>query len=101
MMKTRNRKFFPSIWVHLDATHENYATAINVMRAQHEGQGSLKLSINLKDDGTEALVKVSGVTPTWLASKPWQDVVKRVFTDADHAEAVAMVRDPIWEPTPA
>ena len=97
-MIKRNNRIIDILWLHMDVTHVNYAAAITAMRAQHEGQGPFKLSINLKDDGTEALVKVVGVVAVWTGGKPWFAAVKRVFTDADHDEAVTLVRDLLWEP---
>lgn len=97
MMK-RNKQPIDIIWLHMDAMHVNYAATILAARAQHEGKGEFKLSINLKDDGTEALIKVVGVVPAWVVGKSWRAAVKRVFTEADHNEVVTLVRDPLWEP---
>lgn len=97
-MIKRNRQPIDIIWLYMDAMHPSYAAAITAMRTQHEGQGPFKLSISLKDDGTEALVKVVGVVPIWVVEKPWNAAVKRVFTETDHNEALTLVRDPLWEP---
>lgn len=99
MMK-RNKLPIDIIWVHMDATHPSYASALTGMRALHESQGPFKLSVNLSDDGTESLVKVAGVVSAWTAGKPWAAAVKRVFTEADHDEAATLVHDPLWEPPP-
>lgn len=99
-MIKRNTGNFDIIWVHMDATHLSYASALTVMRARHESQGSFKLNINLSDNGLESLVKVVGAVPAWTAGRPWTAAVKRVFTEADHDEAVTLVRDPLWEPPP-
>ena len=97
-MLTRDNTPFDVIWVHMNTAHVNYAGAIAAMRVIHENAGSFKLSINLKDDGTESLVKVFGQLPAWITGKPWQGAVTRVFTPADHDEAFTLVTDPLWEP---
>lgn len=97
-MAKRNKTDINIIWLHMDATHPDYNAAILVMRVQHENQGSFKLSINLKDDGTEALVKIIGILSTWPENKAWAVAVKRVFTETDHDEAVVLVKDLLWEP---
>ncbi len=98
MIMRRNKQPFDVIWLHLDATHPAYDAAVIAMRSRHEAHGSFKLSINMKDDGTEALVKVAGALPSWVLPKPWAAVVKQVFIEVDHDEAVTLVRDPLWEP---
>lgn len=95
MMK-RNGSSIEIIWLHMDATHGSYDAAITAMNTQHKGQGSFELSINLKDDGTEALVKVAGAIPAWVNGKAWAGTVLQVFIEADHDEAVAMVRATAW-----
>ena len=95
MMK-RNGLPIEIIWLHMDAMHGSYAPAVNASRAQHEDRGSFMLSVNLKDDGTEALVKVVGVTTPWVTGKAWSGAILRVFTEADHDEAVTMVNAAAW-----
>jgi hypothetical protein len=97
-MLNRNKQPIDIIWLHMDAMHASYPAAIVAMRVQHENQSSFKLSINLSDDGTEALVKVAGARAGWPVGKSWNAAVKRVFTEADHDGAAALVRDPLWEP---
>ena len=97
-MLNRNKQPIDIVWFHMDAMHVSYFAAIVAMRAQHETKGSFNLSINLSDDGTEALVKVAGVRAAWPVGKSWNAAVTRVFTEADHDRAAALVRDPIWEP---
>ena len=97
-MAKRNGTPIELIWFHMDATHAVYAQAITAMRNRHEAQGPFKLSINLKDDGSEALVKVANPPPGWQIAVPWAPAVIRKFAEADHDQAVTLVRDPIWEP---
>ena len=97
-MIKRNKQLINVIWLHMDVTHDSYAAAIIAMRVQHKTQGPFELSVNLSEDGTEALVKVVGVLPPWIVGKPFENAVIRVFTEADHDEAVVLVRDLLWEP---
>jgi len=93
----RANRMFDLIWLHMDTTHPSYAGAIVVMRAQHEALDDFKLSINLKKDGLESLVKVAGVVPSWVTGKAWNAAVLQVFTDADHAEIATLVANDAWE----
>lgn len=97
-MAKRNSGNFDLIWVHLDATHPAYGAILDTCRRMHEQYDALKLSVNLKDDGTEALVKVA-VKSDWHALSAWGPALIRVYTEDDHAEAVALVRSPQWEGT--
>ncbi len=96
-MAKRANRMFDLIWVHMDATHSSYNGAINAMRAQHEALDDFKLSVNLKKDGLEALVKVAGVVPGWVQGKPWAAAVIRIFDDSDHDEAGVLVNNILWE----
>lgn len=97
-MIKRNRKPLDVIWLHLDATHVAYPAAIAAMRVMHERMGDFNLSVNLSDDGTEALVKVAGALPGWATGKAWAAVVKNIFTAEDHAQAVLLTKNILWEP---
>lgn len=96
----RDRKFFDVVWLHMDTTHPVYSAAVVAMRIQHESTGSFKLSINLKKDGLEALIKVVGVASGWAAGKLWKPAILRTFTETDHAEIIFLVRDFGWEDPP-
>lgn len=95
-MAKRDIGNFDLIWVHLDALHPAYGAILHTCRVVHEQYGP-KLSINLKADGTEALVKVA-IKSNWPALKAWGAALIRVYTEEDHAEALAMVRSQDWEP---
>lgn len=99
-MAKRANRMFDLIWVHMDTAHPSYVGAINSMRAQHEAAGDFELSINLKKDGAEALVKVAGVVPGWIQGKPWAAAVIQVFADTEHDEALTLVRNIGWEDPP-
>lgn len=100
-MAKRSNRMFDLIWLHMDATHPSYTGAINAMRGQHEALADFKLSVNLKKDGSEALVKVAGVVPGWTQGKPWAAAVIRTFVEADHDEAMVMTSHVDWEDRPA
>lgn len=91
-MARRNAGHFGLIWVHLDATHPAYVAIIDTCRRMHQQYDELKLSINLKDDGTEALVKVA-VIPSWPALSAWGAALIRVYTENERADALALVKD--------
>ncbi len=95
-MATRSGQNIDLIWVHVNALHSKIAQLMDAARLQHEGQGDFTLSVNMKADGSEALVKVAGVLTDWIAGKPWAGPVLRVFTETDHDQAVALATDPAW-----
>ncbi len=95
-MATRDRQRIDIVWLHLDALHPKVAQTVDAARSQHEGQGDFKLSVNTKADGTEALVKVAGVLGDWIVGKPWAAPILRVFTEADHDQAISLVTAPAW-----
>lgn len=95
-MAKRNIGHFGLIWVHLDATHPAYGAILDTCRRMHEQYG-IKLSVNLKADGAEALVKVA-TNSSWPALSAWGPALIRVYTEDDHAVAQALVRSASWEP---
>ncbi len=95
-MAKRGHGNFDLIWVHLDARHPAYGAILDTCRRMHEQYGP-KLSVNLKADGSEALVKVA-VISTWPALNAWGAALIRVYTEADHAAAIALVKATGWEP---
>lgn len=92
-MAKRGQGNFGLIWVHLDATHPAYGAILQTCRRMHEQYG-LRLSITLKADGTEALVKVA-TNSDWPALSAWGVALVRVYTEEDHHEALALVKE--WE----
>lgn len=85
------------IWLLVDATHAGFQGMLAEAAARHKiPKPDAKLSVTMRLDGAEALVKVrggKGWSPGWLNTP----LVKRVFTPADHSEAVAMVHTSAWE----
>ncbi len=100
-MVKRNNIALDIIWLHVSLAHAQFAEALAAVTVLHENQGKFKISVNVKADDTEALIKLVGAKANWLTGKPFEAAVFRVFTEADHDEAVALVRDPIWEPLSA
>ncbi len=93
-MATLDGAPFSLVWLHLDMTHAVAPTVVEAAKVKHEGEGDFKLSVNVKEDGTQALVKVVA-EQDWVVVSP---IILRVFTETDHSEALAMVRDPLWKP---
>lgn len=95
-MATRGGKHIDLIWILLDVANPGFAQAIDKARQIHETRGSFKLSVNMKRDGSLALVKIVA-TETALGAMPGK---LRIFTESDHDEAVVMVHAFDWEPLP-
>jgi hypothetical protein len=90
------------IWVHVDMTHRRAEDFLAAAEAQIEQViPGAELSVNRNIAGTEALVKVTGTTD-FVTSLPGlvQNAVIRTFTEADHAEALAMVTTVEWQGEP-
>jgi len=87
-MATRNRKSVELCWLHMDVAHSAYDEVRAALAAVHEKSGAV-LSCNMNFDGTQCLIKLLGTMPTLTAKQ--SEAVKRIYTDADHDEAVAMV----------
>ncbi len=91
-MGARNRD--EDRWYRVDATAPQFAAFLASAADRHKGRESAaELSVNMKRDGSEALIKVRG------AAVIVSPAILRVFTAADHHEAVSLVRDEAWEPT--
>jgi len=91
-------------WYYLDTQHIDYNTAKNECEARHEAVSvGTVLSVNLKKDGLESLIKVSGADLAWRQSTTggWANsvsgVVLGIYDDTNHASAVTMVKDFAWE----
>ena len=84
-------------WLLVDATHPGFNGMLASSATQHKiPEPDAKLSVTMRLDGAEALVKVrggKGWTPAWLNTP----LVLRIFTPEDHDEAVVMVHTPTWE----
>jgi len=97
-MAKRNNVPIDIIWVHVNTLHVDYAKALTAATLLHESMGDIKISVNLNKDGTEAVIKVAGALLNWVTGKPFSGAVIRVFTEADHDEAVALVTAANWPP---
>lgn len=88
------------VWIHLNLSHArsgdvlaNAQTRIN----QRVPEASLSVTPNVAN--TQALVKVTAtVSEIQALPNPVRNAIIRIFTEADHHEAVAMVHTPEWQP---
>ena len=89
-------------WVHADATHNRFNQFITYCQQQVAADvPGADLSINMNVDQSEALVKVTAL-PTEINSLPGvvRNAIIRVYTEADHHEALAMVTAEAWTGPP-
>lgn len=89
-MALRSRQRIDLAWLLLDAKALAHDSRLATCRAKHETGRSFKLSVIPSPDGNQALVKVAGADATWRAGFAANAV--RVFTEADHGDAVEMVQ---------
>lgn len=100
-MAQRDKLPVELIWVLVDLGSPQVNALINVAANRHKNRvEDAELSVNRSLDGTQALVKIAeGETGFRNAlSAAARNAIVRVYTEADHAEALALVRAPGWEP---
>ena len=95
-MATCNGKPVSLLWLHLDTTHPQYSGVLEALGAIHEAGGDLKLSVNMKNDGTQALVKLMGSMPTLSSAQ--SGCIIRAYTEEDHVEIMALVTEEVDDP---
>ena len=87
------------IWVLVDMTHNRAANLVTAAETTHAQKiPGAQLSVNRSADGQNALVKIA-CTEAELRSKLTGQVaaaILRVYTEADHAEAVTLVNSTDW-----
>ena len=88
-MATRDNEPVLLTWLHLDASHPEYSGVVSALRAAHEGGSDLRLSVNVRADGSQSLVKVMGPVPALTPAQ--RSCVVRSYGEADHGEAAALV----------
>ena len=85
------------VYLHVDMTHGSFSSMKLDATAKHRANApGTALSVTPNVAGTEALIKVrggKGWTPGWF-NAPF---VKRVYTDADHADIFAFFYTPVWQ----
>jgi hypothetical protein len=96
---TRDGQDFPMIWVLVDMTHpraENLVTAAETTHAQKCPEA--QLSVNRNVANTQALVKIACTEAELRARLTGQveAAILRIYTEVDHAEAVALVSSTAW-----
>jgi len=70
-------------------------------RLRHESQGRGNLSVRLRNDGVEAVVKVDGADKTWRRQRTWLDHEVGVWDEDDHDNLKALMRTPAWADDPS
>ena len=84
-------------YILVDTTHPSYNAMKSDAAGRHQANApGTVLSVTLNVAGNEAIVKVRGGrgwTPGWL-NAPF---VKRVYTDADHADIFAFFYTSVWQ----
>ena len=96
-MATRSGRPITVRWLLVDQAHARKEDLRGALRTLHSSElPRAELSVNLKADGTLALIKVVGDLST--VSDTLKEAVVRTFTEADHHEALALVKAEDWEP---
>jgi len=101
-MATRNGILIDIIWVLVDLAHPQINGLINSAGQLHRGQISTELSVNRNIADTQALIKIASTAIQFNAALAVnaRGAIVRIFTEADHNEARAMVAATEWAPSP-
>ena len=100
-MAQRDKLPIELIWVLVDLGAAQVNALIAVAGARHRNSvAGAELSVNRNVAGTQALVKIASTENGFrnALSGAAQNAIVRVFTEAEHEIALALVRDPAWEP---
>lgn len=89
-MALRSGQRIDLAWALLDVKALAYDSRVSSLRTKHETARPMKLSINQSPDGSRALVKVAGADSSWVDT--FRPDAVRVFTEADHGDAVKLVQ---------
>ena len=86
-------------WLLIDATNPAWPTIQAAALAKHRGTHARNtLGARMSRAGTRALVKVTRGSAAWVGKRAWRATVLRVYTEADHDAAKALLRTPAWTP---
>jgi hypothetical protein len=88
------------IWILVDMTHPRADVVLaNAQAFVEQRLPGTEMSINYNLDRTQALIKVT-TEPGFTLTLPGavRNAILREYTEADHDEALALVRSPLWEP---
>lgn len=97
-MATRDGIILDLCWLHVDMTHPRANDVVAWCQQElTEDIPEASVGVNTKLDQTEALIKVTALSEE-LAQLPGavRNAIIRVYTEADYAEALAMVRSIAW-----
>lgn len=95
----RDGQDFPVIWVLVDMTHNRAANLVTAAETTHAQKiPEAQLSVNRNAAQTQALVKAAATEAELRAQITGQvaAAILRVYTEADHAEAVTLVSSAAW-----
>lgn len=98
-MATRESIPLDLIWVHIRLTHQRVADLLAAAEARIAARiPGATLSVNRNLTNTEALVKITATGAEFSGQLPGnvRSAIIRIYTEADHAEALAMVTDVAW-----
>ena len=98
-MAARNNRPINVIWVLTDLAHASVNALLAVAGTRHQARlPDAVLSITRNLANTQALVKIANTEAGFRAALTVaaQGAIIRVFTEADHAEAHAMLRGAAW-----
>jgi hypothetical protein len=100
-MAQRDKLPIELIWVLVDLGQPQVNALINVAAAHHKNKvANAELSVNRNVANTQALIKIADTENGFrnALSGAAQTAIVRVFTEAEHEIALALVKDPAWEP---
>lgn len=98
-MATRDGAPIDLVWLETDLTEVRSVELSSALGVRHKARvPNAELSVNANADGTRGLIKVAASEGdlTSRISATVRAGVVRVFTEADHDEAVALVTSPAW-----
>jgi hypothetical protein len=98
-MAQRDKLPVDLIWVLVNLGHAQVNALLAVAGALHRRHGA-ELSVNQNVAGTQALIKIGADENGFrnALSGAAKNAIVRVYTEADHAEALTLVTAPGWEP---
>ncbi len=98
-MATRNGRPVSLYWLHMNVGHPSYPEVVEMLRLVHEASGDVRLSVNMKADGSQSIVKLLGPLP--VLSPPQMGAVIRMYVEEDHEQLTALVSERVADPVGA
>jgi hypothetical protein len=91
------------IWVHINLTHQRIAQLLAQAEIEiGERIPGATLSVNRNISNTQALVKITATGAEFNGALPGnvRTAIIRIYTEADHAEALTMTTTEAWAGPP-